>query len=95
MPRRGTATPAFQMLEPGDVVAVKPEGGSGGGTYALRSIPAVSGGMMIEGVHNGRVYAMQGGFDSRLSSYNRVTQAERQPGSTIKPFVYAAALDTA
>jgi len=59
----------------------------------LRNIPEVSGGMMIEDVHTGRVYAMQGGFDSRLSSYNRVTQAERQPGSTIKPFVYSAALD--
>ncbi|HCJ20010.1 MAG TPA: penicillin-binding protein, partial [Erythrobacter sp.] len=37
--------------------------------------------------------AMQGGFDSRLGSFNRATQALRQPGSTIKPFVYAAALD--
>ncbi len=90
MPRRGTATPAFNLLQPGDVIAVKAEGES----YVLRSVPAVSGGMMIEGVHNGRVYAMQGGFDSSLSSYNRVTQAERQPGSTIKPFVYAAALDS-
>jgi penicillin-binding protein 1A len=90
MPRRGTATSAFDALQPGDVIAVKPEGN----TYALRSIPLISGGMMIEGVHNGRVYAMQGGFDARLSSYNRVTQAQRQPGSTIKPFVYAAALDS-
>jgi len=90
MPRRGTATPAFNLLKAGDVIAVKAEGDS----YVLRSVPAVSGGMMIEGVHNGRVYAMQGGFDSSLSSYNRVTQAERQPGSTIKPFVYAAALDS-
>lgn len=90
MPRRGTATAAFSVLQPGDVIAVKAEGDQ----YALRSIPAVSGGMMVEGVHNGRVYAMQGGFDSRLSAYNRVTQAQRQPGSTIKPFVYAAALDS-
>jgi penicillin-binding protein 1A len=37
--------------------------------------------------------AMQGGFDSRLGSFNRATQALRQPGSTIKPFVYATALD--
>jgi penicillin-binding protein 1A len=43
--------------------------------------------------HNGRVFAMQGGFDSRLGSFNRATQALRQPGSTIKPFVYATALD--
>lgn len=86
---RRTSGVTFDSLKPGDVIAVKPEGGA----YALRNIPGVSGGMMIEGVHTGRVYAMQGGFDSRLSSYNRVTQAMRQPGSTIKPFVYAAALD--
>ena len=36
-----------------------------------------------------RAYAIQGGFDSRISSFNRATQAQRQPGSTIKPFVYA------
>ncbi|MFZ1478932.1 MAG: penicillin-binding transpeptidase domain-containing protein, partial [Sphingorhabdus sp.] len=36
---------------------------------------------------------MQGGFDAQLSSFNRATQAMRQPGSTIKPFVYATALD--
>src|SRR3546814_11261341 len=49
--------------------------------------------MVVEETHSGRVRAMQGGFDNRLSSYNRATQAMRQPGSTIKPFVYAAALD--
>jgi penicillin-binding protein 1A len=43
--------------------------------------------------YNGRVLAMQGGFDPGLDSFNRATQAERQPGSTIKPFVYATALD--
>jgi penicillin-binding protein 1A len=36
---------------------------------------------------------MQGGFDSNLASFNRATQAQRQPGSTIKPFVYATGLD--
>ncbi len=89
MPRAGVGTPAFNMLRPGDVIAVKPQGSA----FALRNIPGVSGGMMIQDVHAGRIYAMQGGFDARLSAYNRVTQAERQPGSTIKPFVYAAALD--
>jgi penicillin-binding protein 1A len=86
---RRTGGITYDSLKPGDIIAVKPEGNS----YALRNIPGVSGGMMIEDVHTGRVFAMQGGFDSRLSSYNRVTQAMRQPGSTIKPFVYAAALD--
>src|SRR3546814_2956235 len=56
-------------------------------------IPEVSGGMVVESPHSGLIYAMQGGFDVRLSSFNRATQAERQPGSTIKPFVYATALD--
>ena len=43
--------------------------------------------------HPVAIFAMQGGFDNRLSSFNRATQAMRQPGSTIKPFVYASAID--
>ncbi|MDE2562208.1 MAG: transglycosylase domain-containing protein [Sphingomonadales bacterium] len=73
----------------GDVVAAAPAGDG----YALRIVPEVSGGMIVEDPQNGRIMAMQGGFDSRLGSFNRATQAERQPGSTIKPFVYATALD--
>jgi penicillin-binding protein 1A len=56
-------------------------------------VPAISGGMVVQNPHTGRVLAMQGGFDSRIQSYNRATQAQRQPGSSFKPFVYAAALD--
>jgi penicillin-binding protein 1A len=59
----------------------------------LRVVPEVSGGMVVEDPQSSRVLAMQGGFDARLGSFNRATQAERQPGSTIKPFVYATALD--
>ncbi|HMQ19187.1 MAG TPA: transglycosylase domain-containing protein [Sphingopyxis sp.] len=87
---RKTGGSAFSALRPGDLIAVK---ASGGGVYALRNIPEVSGGFLAESPHSGRIYAMQGGFDVRLSPFNRATQAERQPGSTIKPFVYAAALD--
>jgi penicillin-binding protein 1A len=53
----------------------------------------VSGGFVAQDPQTGRVLAMQGGFDSRLGSFNRATQANRQPGSTIKPFVYATGLD--
>lgn len=77
-------------IRPGDVTAVAPINGS---TYAVRTVPEVSGGMVVEDPQNGRVLAMQGGFDARLGSFNRATQANRQPGSTIKPFVYATALD--
>ncbi len=80
----------LSAMRPGDLIAVKSTGGNG---YALRNIPEVSGGFMAESPHSGRIYAMQGGFDVRLSPFNRATQAERQPGSTIKPFVYATALD--
>ncbi len=73
----------------GDVLAAAPVRS---GTYAVRSIPEVSGGMMIEEPSTGRILAMQGGFDSGLGSFDRATQAERQPGSTIKPFVYATGL---
>ena len=77
-------------LKVGDIIAVSPLGGS---SYKLENVPEVSGGMVVQNPRNGRIWAMQGGFDDRMSSFNRATQAERQPGSTIKPFVYATALD--
>ncbi|AMG73111.1 penicillin-binding protein 1A [Sphingopyxis granuli] len=87
---RKTGGSAFSALRPGYLIAVK---ATAPGVYALKNIPEVSGGMVVESPHSGRIYAMQGGFDVRLSPFNRATQAERQPGSTIKPFVYATALD--
>lgn len=87
---KGTGQTAFQAMKPGDMIVVKPAGGN---QFVLRNIPEVSGGMVVQNPHTGRIYAMQGGFDSRLSSFNRATQAQRQSGSTIKPFVYATALD--
>ena len=73
----------------GDLIAAAPVSA---GTYAVRTIPEASGGMILEQPWSGRIIAMQGGFDSGLGSFNRAVQAERQPGSTIKPFVYATAL---
>ncbi len=61
--------------------------------YGLRQIPAVQGGLVAIDPHTGRVLAMSGGFDYAMSEFNRATQAERQPGSAIKPFVYMAALE--
>ena len=86
----GSLTGIPDALKAGDVVAAAP---ASQGTYALRTIPEVSGGMAVEAVDSGRIMAIQGGFDSGLGSFNRATQAERQPGSTIKPFVYATGLD--
>ncbi len=86
---RGKGGRAFDALHPGMIIIVKQ---SAPGSYALRSVPEVSGGMLAEEVHTGRVLAMQGGFDVIGSSYNRATQALRQPGSTFKPIVYVTAL---
>ncbi len=88
MPRRGGGA-AFNWLQPGDVIAVAPEAAQ----WALRSVPEISGGFAAQNARTGQVLAMQGGFDARLGSFNRATQALRQPGSSFKPFVYAAALD--
>lgn len=43
---------------------------------------------------NRRVRALVGGFDAKRSSFDRATQAKRQPGSAFKPFVYGAALES-
>jgi penicillin-binding protein 1A len=86
----GTLIGAPASLRAGDVIAVASAGGS---AFSLRTIPEVGGGLVVQNPITGRVLAMQGGFDSRISSFNRATQAMRQPGSAIKPFVYAAALD--
>jgi penicillin-binding protein 1A len=61
--------------------------------YGLRQIPKVSGAVVAMNPHTGRVYAMTGGFSTKISQFNRATQAWRQPGSAFKPFIYLAALD--
>jgi penicillin-binding protein 1A len=90
IPVRGVGGPAFDSLKAGMVIIVK---ATGPGTYQLKSVPEVSGGMVAEEVHTGRVLAMQGGFDVIGSSYNRATQALRQPGSAFKPITYVTALE--
>ena len=89
-PKRGGGGSAFSNLRPGMIIIVKQ---MGPGSYALRSIPEVGGGFIAEEVRTGRVLAMQGGFDVIGSSYNRATQARRQPGSAFKPIVYVTALE--
>ena len=84
------------VVQPGDVVYVEPMGASGqqgASLYRLRQIPEVSGALTAIDPWTGRVLALVGGFSYDQSQFNRATQAMRQPGSSFKPFVYAAALD--
>ncbi|MCC7345782.1 MAG: penicillin-binding protein 1A [Variibacter sp.] len=64
-----------------------------GNLYRLRQVPEVSGAIAAIDPWTGRVLALVGGFSYDQSQFNRATQAMRQPGSSFKPFVYAAALD--
>ena len=80
------------VLNTGDVVYVEAIAEEPG-TYRLRQPPKVQGGFVAMDPHTGRVLAMVGGFSYSQSEFNRATQAMRQPGSSFKPFVYAAALD--
>jgi len=88
---------ASDLLDVGDVVLVRRMVDDNSGDFirwTLRQIPEIEGGFMAMNVNNGRVMAMQGGFSYQSSVFNRATQAQRQPGSSFKPFVYAAALDS-
>ncbi|HEY7384811.1 MAG TPA: penicillin-binding protein 1A [Beijerinckiaceae bacterium] len=81
-----------QVVSTGDVIYVEPLDGKPG-QFRLRQIPEVSGAFVAMDPYTGRVHAMVGGFSFDQSEFNRATQALRQPGSSFKPFVYAAALD--
>ena len=88
---------AGDVVEVGDVVHVRRMTAENDGSFirwTLRQVPKVQGGFVAMDVETGRVIAMQGGFSYQASVFNRVTQAKRQPGSSFKPFVYAAALDS-
>jgi penicillin-binding protein 1A len=62
-------------------------------SYALEQIPEVNGAMIALDPHTGRVLAMSGGYSPIGTEFNRATQAQRQPGSAFKPFVYLAAME--
>ncbi len=83
-------TTAADVLAKGDVIRVEQ---NSKGEWQLAQIPEVAGAIVSLDPNNGAVQALTGGFDFFASKFNRVTQAERQPGSNFKPFVYSAALD--
>ncbi len=88
---------ASDLLSVGDVVLVRQMTSDSDGSFirwTLRQVPEIEGGFMAMDVNTGRVISMQGGFSYQSSVFNRATQAQRQPGSSFKPFVYAAALDS-
>lgn len=83
-------TKPADVLSVNDIVWVS----SKGDHYALEQMPAVEGALVALNPHTGRVLAMAGGFAFERNQFNRAIQAARQPGSSFKPFVYLAALDS-
>ena len=85
------------ILKPGDLVTVQIAGLEAGKKTAsvlLDQIPAVQGALITIQNSTGEIKAMVGGYEFESSEFNRATQALRQAGSTFKPFVYSAALES-
>jgi penicillin-binding protein 1A len=82
------------VVKPGDAFFVEPlDPPAAPGDFGLRQVPEVNGAIVAMDPHTGRVLALSGGFSYASSQFDRAMQAQRQPGSSFKPFVYATALD--
>lgn len=81
---------ASNIVNLGDLIRITPnkEGG-----FRLAQIPKAEAGFVALNPLNGEILALVGGFDYQNSKFNRITHANRQPGSSFKPFIYSAALD--
>lgn len=79
-----------QRITPGAVVRISKLGKD---AWAITQVPLVAAAFVALDADSGAYQALVGGFDYNLQKFNHVTQAWRQPGSSIKPFVYSAALD--
>lgn len=90
--KRSSAKTPEGVLNVGDIVYVS-KVKDDGNAYKLQQPPKIQGALVAMDPHTGRVLAMVGGFSFGESEFNRATQAYRQPGSSFKPIVYAAALD--
>jgi penicillin-binding protein 1A len=93
--KKASKTPGpGDVLSVGDVIWVAPrDPDKPQDKWALMQIPELGGGLIAMDPHTGRVHAVVGGFSFAASQFDRALQAKRQPGSSFKPLVYAAALD--
>lgn len=82
---------ASQIVKVKDIVRLRPNENKS--SWALVQTPQVQGQLIALNPNNGAIEAIVGGYNFYQSKFNRATQGWRQPGSTIKPFVYALALE--
>lgn len=89
--RRGSKPQrAEQLVQTGDRIRLQQ---SADGSWSLSQLPDAEAALVAVNADNGAILSLVGGFDYRHSKFNRITQAQRQPGSNFKPFIYAAALE--
>ena len=81
-----------EVLAQGDLVRLQAQADQAQ-PWVLAQVPEVQGALVALDPETGAVQAMSGGFDYFASKFNRAMQAQRQPGSSFKPFVYSAALE--
>ena len=82
---------AVAVLAVGDLIRVTLEED---GAWHLAQVPAAQAALVSLNPDNGAIISVVGGIGFAQSKFNRATQAERQPGSNFKPFLYSAALDS-
>lgn len=85
----GRPSAVSDVLKPGDVIMVS----GNGDKLALEQVPTLQGALISMDPNTGRILAMVGGWSHDISPFNRVMQAQRQPGSSVKPLVYLTALE--
>ena len=79
-----------QRIVPGSIIRVQK---TDQGTWQISQLPQVEAAFVSDNPKDGAIYSLVGGFDFNQNQFNHVTQAWRQPGSSIKPFIYSAALE--
>lgn len=79
------------VVQPGDLIRVQR---SEEGSLLFSQVPSAQSALVSLDPQNGAIRALVGGFSFEQSNYNRAAQAKRQPGSSFKPFLYTAALDS-
>jgi penicillin-binding protein 1A len=89
-PMLAAKAPQARRVRRGAIVRIRPQGDKG---WEIAQLPQVQAALVSVDARSGAVRALVGGFDFGLNKFNHVTQAQRQPGSSFKPFIYSAALE--
>lgn len=89
-PALGSGVPLNQRIRVGSIIRVKQDDKGG---WRIGQLPQVEAAFVSASPRDGAIYSLVGGFDFGRSKFNHVTQAWRQPGSSIKPFIYSSALE--